>query len=132
MEEACDICAECNRYSFPELNGELLYALRRAQSRLARLQSWSCIAHDETKPARRDRIVEQINDAEDDPLGLKPLVAQQQWPRVAGTLCEVIKKERAVIEAELLCTADRIQPLRGRRWEWAKRDGSDCHVLRFR
>jgi hypothetical protein len=117
--------------SYPEQNDRLLFALRRAQARLARLQSWSAIAHEDTKPARRDRIVEQINKAEDDPLGLKPLVAQQQWVRVAGTLCEVIRKEREVLKVELVRIADRIQPLRGRRWEWALRDdGSKCHVLR--
>jgi hypothetical protein len=122
---------EQNRYSFPEMNDRLIFALRRAQARLARLQSWSAIAHEDTKPARRDRIVEQINEAEEDPLGLKSLVAQQQWARVAGTLCEVIRKERETLKTELVRIADRIQPLRGRHWEWALRDdGSKCHILR--
>jgi len=142
-EEARDICGclglsadeiigkERTRYSFPELNDQLLFALRRAQSRLARLQSWSCLAHEDTKPVRRDRIVQQITEAEDDPLKLKPLVEQQQWVRIAGVLCEVLKKDRARIAVELGRIANRVQPLRGRDWEWAKRDDANhCHVLR--
>jgi hypothetical protein len=148
------------RRSFPELNNELLYALRRAQARLAQLQSWSCIAYEEPeiekRPAfekRRARIKEQIAEAiaareveekkdEKDRrqesltrtawLGeVKTLVEKQAWNVVADRIKREIGNERASIERELLRIADRIQPLRGRRWEWAKReDGSNCHVLR--
>jgi len=52
------------------LNDRLLYALRRAQARLARLQSWSCVAYDEPDKKkrsafekRRTRIKEQIAEA---------------------------------------------------------------------
>ncbi len=131
--EARDICAQLglvaydilgftrDRHSFPETNDRLLFALRRAQSRLARLQSWSAIAHKETKPARRLRIAEEISDAEDDPLGLKSFVAAQQWERITDTLCVVIAQERETLKAQLVRIADRIQPLRGRRWEWVQR-----------
>lgn len=137
-EEAQDICknlglvadqiigTERERYSFPELNDRLLFALRRAQSRLARLQSWSSLAHADTKAKRMENIIAQITEAEEDPLGLKPLAEAQQWPVVAGKLCEAIERERVVIQAELLRIADRIQPLRGRRWEWRLRaDGKN-------
>lgn len=141
--EAADICARLGfaadkilgtdrrRHSFPELNRELLFVLRSAQSRLARLQSWSCIAHDDTKAARRAAIVQQIADADEDPLGLKPLAEKQQWAEIATALCSVIEQERQAIQDQLVRIADRIQPLRGRRWEWARRsDDPKNHILR--
>jgi hypothetical protein len=138
-DEARDICAKLGvdikilgeaskRYSFPELNDQLLFALRRAQARLARLQSWSCIAADEK---RRSSIAEQIREADEDPLDLKPLEAKQAWNLIAANLICELEKERITIPRELVRIADRIQPLRGRRWEWVLReDGSRCHVLR--
>jgi hypothetical protein len=141
--EARDICAQLGLvaddilsadktwHSFPEQNDRLLFALRRAQSRLARLQSWSTIAHEDTKPKRREAIIAQINESDDDPLALKPLLSAQQWVRVTGTLCEVIAKERATIAAQLVRIADRIQPLRDRRWEWIPRPNDPAnHFLR--
>ncbi|MEO5803119.1 MAG: type V CRISPR-associated protein Cas12b [Verrucomicrobiota bacterium] len=106
------------RYSFPELNDQLLFVLRRAQGRLARLQSWSCIAADEK---RRASIAEQIREADDDPLELKPLEKKQAWELIAAKLIVELEKDRAAIQRELVRIADRIQPLRGRRWEWVLR-----------
>ncbi len=142
-DEARDICKQLSldavrilgddpkRYSFPELNDQLLFALRRAQTRLARLQSWSCIAHKDTENKRRDRIAEEIREAEEDPLGLKPLAEKEAWELIAERLKQELAKERTIISQQLVRIADRIQPLRGRRWEWALRDdGTRCHVLR--
>lgn len=123
--------AEPRRHSFPEMNDRLLFALRRAQSRLARLQSWSCVGSEEVKAERRIRIGEQIAEAEDDPLLLKPLVEKQAWELLAAKLINEINDQRAKLPGAMLRIADRIQPLRGRRWEWALRDdASKCHVLR--
>jgi hypothetical protein len=171
-EEACDICTKLgfdpvklmgsdrSRHSFPELNRELLYALRRAQARLARLQSWSCVAHEETEEKkraafekRRTRIQEQIaeaiatraaeekKDAKERGQELpersawmgeaESFVSKRAWDCVRDCIVREIVKERDSIQRELLRVADRIQPLRGRQWEWAKRDdSSQCHVLR--
>jgi hypothetical protein len=137
--EARDICEKLvgdakilgddpKRHSFPELNDQLLFALRRAQGRLARLQSWSCIALDEK---RRAGIAEQIREADEDSLGLKPLETKQAWELIAAKLIVELEKDRATIQRELVRIADRIQPLRRRRWEWALRDdGSQCYLLR--
>ncbi len=115
-------------YSFPELNDQLLFALRRAQGRLARLQSWSCLAADEK---RRASIAEEIREIEEDPLGLKALEAKQAWELIAAKLIVELEKDRGTIQRELLRIADRIQPLRGRRWEWVMRDdGSHCYFMR--
>jgi hypothetical protein len=157
-EEAGDICTQLGldaervlgsdprRYSFPELNDRLNFALRRAQARLARLQSWSCLAHAEMKEERRQRIADQIKDAIEgiaaiEPkartdfdrlvLDLQPLAEKAAWALSATKIIVELERLRALISQTLLRVADRIQPLRGRRWEWARRDdGSGCHVLR--
>ena len=102
------------RYSFPQSNDQLLYALRRAQARLARLQSWSCVAYiepDEKKrPAfekRRTRIKEQIKEAvalfSEDQIGqelperrvwlteLKPLLNMEAWNIIAHESSKKLK-----------------------------------------
>jgi hypothetical protein len=147
------------RYSFPESNDQLLYALRRAQSRLARLQSWSCVAHkesDEKKRAasekRRMRIKEQIVEAittrEADEIKaekdqgqellergqwldeVKSLVEKEAWDAIAIRIKKEIESDRAIIQRELIRIADRIQPLRGRQWEWARREDGKNYMLR--
>ncbi len=132
------------RYSFPELNHELLYALRRAQARLARLQSWSCVANEEPDEKKRTafekrqtRIKEQLAEAvaslAEDQIGqelpehrawlyeVKPLIEKKAWTPIAQRIIQEIENERAIIQHELVRIADRIQPLRGRRWEWVPR-----------
>ena len=137
---------DSHRYSFPELNDKLNFALRRAQARLARLQSWSCLAHAEMKPERRQRIAEQIKDAGESVVAiepeartdfdrlvieLQPLAEKAAWELSATKIIAALEKLRGLIPQTLLRVADRIQPLRGRRWEWARRDdGSGCYVLR--
>jgi hypothetical protein len=170
-EEAHDICTALGfqpdkllgtnerRYSFPESNDQLLYALRRAQARLARLQSWSCVAYEEPEEKkrvafekRRKRIKDQIAEAiatraaeklkEEKDRGqellersdwldeIKVLVEKEAWPAVAVRIKSEIASERAIIQCELARIADRIQPLRGRRWEWVPRpNDTKNHIL---
>jgi hypothetical protein len=170
-QEARDICAALGfqpdkllssderRYSFPELNDRLLYALRRAQARLARLQGWSCVAYDEPDEKkrtafekRRKRIKEQIAEAiviraaeemkEEKDRGqellerskwlgeVKNLVEKEAWDAVATRIKVEIESEREIIKRELVRIADRIQPLRGRRWEWVTRSNdTQNHIL---
>lgn len=147
------------RYSFPELNDRLLYSLRRAQARLARLQSWSCVAYDEPDEKkraafekRRKRIKEQIVEAiasrateeskAEKERGqelldrsrwlneIKALAEKEAWDVVAARIKTEIESEREIIKRELVRTADRIQPLRGRRWEWVVRPNeTQNHIL---
>lgn len=170
--EGQDICAKLgfipdkmlgtdeSRRSVPELNDDLLYALRRAQSRLARLQSWSCLAYEEADEKnrasfdkRRARIQEQMVEAlsaraveEKKPAEergqelperggwldeVRPLIEKQAWAAVAERIKREIGHERASIQRELLRIADRVQPLRGRRWEWVPRPNDSAnHILR--
>lgn len=150
--EARDICEKLglnpddilgndrDRHSFPEMNDRLLFALRRAQSRLARLQSWSCIVSNEKRQqaiakqlqAAVTEMAEVEEETERDALlvELKPRIDQKDWALVADRLIKEVETLRAKIPPELLRIADRIQPLRGRRWEWALRDDGQNHVLR--
>jgi hypothetical protein len=115
-------------FSFPELNDRLLFAVRRAQTRLARLQSWSWMIADET---RRENIREAILAADDDELSLKAAAEKSLWPVLAEKLASEVNRLRNLIPQQLVLLANRILPLRGRRWEWIKRDDtSGCHVLR--
>jgi hypothetical protein len=137
---------DSHRYSFPELNDKLNFALRRTQARLARLQSWSGLAHAEIKSERRQRIAEQIKDTQESVtiikpeartdfdrlvIDLQPLAEKAAWDLIATKIIVELERLRALIPQMLLRVADRIQPLRARRWEWARRDdGSGCYVLR--
>lgn len=151
-EEAQGICARLEveaktflgedrtRYSFPELNDRLLFALRRAQSRFARLQSWSCLlSNDKRKAAiikQLQAAVAELADKEESGerdallMELKPLVEKESWKTVEGRLIAEVEKLRASIPRELERIANRIQPLRGRRWEWALRPDNQNHFLR--
>lgn len=171
-QEARDICTQLGLvpdkvlgtnptlYSFPEMNDRLLYALRRAQSRLARLQSWSCVNSDEQDAQRKEAFekrraaikteiaaalqarseqqtkpeAEREQDAPERGQWLdnvRPLVEKLAWNLVADRLKREVEREREAIQAQLLRIADRIQPLRGRRWEWVPRVGDTRnHILR--
>ncbi len=94
---------------------------RRAQSRLARMQSWSCLTNEKTPEKRRARILEEIAGIEDDDLGLKSLEGGNAPDLIVAKLTEEIAKLRATLQNELVRIADRILPLRGRHWEWVPR-----------
>jgi hypothetical protein len=170
--EARDICAQLGLvpdkvlgtdrtfYSFPEMNDRLLYALRRAQSRLARLQSWSCVDYTETVASRKeafekrraaiqaeiqaalqarseDRTKPDFEREQDAPQRgqwldeVRPHVEKSAWKLVADRLKREVEREREAIKSQLVRIADRIQPLRGRRWEWVLRPGdTKNHFLR--
>jgi hypothetical protein len=63
-------------------------------------------------------------------LELKRHVEMAAWGPVAVRLIQEVTCERAAIQREIVRIADRIQPLRGRRWEWALREGGQNYLLR--
>lgn len=114
-------------FSFPELNDRLLFAVRRAQTRLARLQSWSWMIRDES---RREKIREAILDVEEDELLLKTSAEDSVWPILAEKIATEVNRLRNLIPEQLVVLANRILPLRRRRWEWIPRtDDTGCCVL---
>jgi len=112
--------------SFPELNDDLLFVLRRAQSRLARWQRWSWMVQDE---ARQKEILAEICDAKDTPKAW--IDVTKQIPVLVEAMKSGILNLREMLCLELEFIANRILPLRGRKWEWAARTNRpDCRVLR--
>jgi IS605 OrfB family transposase len=115
-----------NGKSFPELNDDLLFVLRRAQSRLARWQRWSWMVQDD---ARQKEVLAEIGDAKDTPTAW--IDVTKQTPVLVEAMKSGILNLREMLCRELEFIANRILPLRGRKWEWAARDDRpDCRVLR--
>lgn len=117
---------DSNRKSFPELNDDLLYVLRRAQSRLARWQRWSWMVRDVT---RQKEVLDEICESKDTPQAWKD--AATKIPVLVETIKTEILNLRKALCRELEFLTNRILPLRGRKWVWAARDDRpDCRVLR--
>ncbi len=115
-----------NGKSFPELNDDLLFVLRRAQSRMARWQRWSWMVQDE---ARQKEVLAEIGDAKDTPTAW--IAVTKQIPVLVEAMKSGILNLREVLCRDLEFIANRILPLRGRKWEWtARSDRPDCRVLR--
>ncbi|MFA6289382.1 MAG: type V CRISPR-associated protein Cas12b [Opitutaceae bacterium] len=114
---------DAGRLSFPEINDQLLRALRRAQGRLARLQSWSWKFRkpDEAAPAREDLL------GSGDPLAASlPTDNEAAASLIDG---ELLAHRERVVRA-LVQIANRVVSLRGRHWTWkARTDVPSCHIL---
>lgn len=110
-----------DRLSFPQQNDKLLVALRRAQARLARLQSWSWrLRHETEQETARAEIVLAY-----------PEYASLTVPEKLAAIDASLLAQRDLASRGLVTLANRILPLRGRRWAWVSRDdGSRAHVLR--
>lgn len=116
---------DANRLSFPELNDQLLRALRRAQGRLARLQSWSWKFRAETAVASAARA--ELVESGDSLAAALPVDSASAAASIAAEL--LAHRER--VSHALVQIANRVVPLRGRRWIWQPRvDLPSCHMLR--
>ena len=87
---------ESKAKSFPELNDDLLYVLRRTQSRLARWQRWSWMVQDES---RQKEILAEIRDAKDTPTVW--IDVSKQIPVLVEAMKAEILNLRAVLCREL-------------------------------
>jgi IS605 OrfB family transposase len=126
LDPAAVLGKDSNGKSFPEQNDDLLFVLRRAQSRLARWQWWSWMVQDE---ARQKKVLDEIMEAKDTPEAW--INVSKQIPVLVETMKAGVLQLRATLCQELEFIANRILPLRGKKWEWAVRnDRPDCRVLR--
>ncbi len=126
FDPAAVLGSEPEGKSYPELNDDLLFVLRRTQSRLARWQRWSWMVQDE---ARKKEVVDEIKEAKDTPTTW--VDAAKQIPVLVEAMKSEILKLRQDLCRELEFVANRILPLRGRKWEWVSReDLPSCRVLR--
>lgn len=106
--------------SFPEQNDKLLVAMRRYQSRAARLHRWCWFLKGDDK--QQDTAREEIRDCDDTRVvtpELKTLVEKRD-PRARAALESQLTRCLKVAPDLLVRIANRILPLRGRSWRWEK------------
>lgn len=120
-----------NKFSFPELNDKLLVAVRRSQGLLSQYYRWAWMLN--TKDSKyKEKALKEIREQAEN----------QEWTRLASgedsnikNLRKHIKQEifsfQEIIESNILQIANRILPLRGRKWEWIKHPQKNCcHLLK--
>jgi hypothetical protein len=110
--------------SFPEQNGKLLVAMRRYQSRIARLHRWCWFLKDDDK--QKQTACDEIAECEDTRLILAEQIAQAKKhdPRLQTELESQLQKRLELAAVLLVRIANRVLPLRGRSWHWEKHPAS--------
>lgn len=118
--------------SFPEQNDKLLVAMRRYQSRIARLHRWCWFLKGDDK--QQMTAWKEIEECEDTRLISAELRDQAKKcdPRLLARL-ESNLEERLQIAPELLVRiTNRILPLRGRSWRWENHTASTAENILHR
>lgn len=113
-----------NSISFPEQNGKLLVAMRRYQSRIARLHRWCWFLKGDDE---KQKIVwGEIDDCEDTRIATLKLkkLAKKRDPRAMGELESQLQQRLELAPTLLSRIANRVLPLRGRSWCWDKHPSS--------
>jgi hypothetical protein len=115
--------------SFPEQNDKLLFAARRALSRVRRLHRWAWFLEEGKRPdAAFDEILEC-----DDPVVAPPATVEMARSKDRGLkrdLHEALDRRQKTLVHLLERLANRIVPLRGRSWRWTTHpDKADCFRL---
>jgi hypothetical protein len=111
--------------TFPEQNDKLLIAMRRYQSRIARLHRWCWFLKGEDK--QQKSAWEDIGECED-----TRLVSAEQRARAPKRDPRVLEELQSQLRARLILApklleriAHRVLPLRGRSWRWEKHPESN-------
>lgn len=107
-------------------NERLLLAFRWAQKRLRTWQSWSWMLSTKDKC---EQAQEGIRNARPLPAAIESFIAKEAWPLVRDALLREIDTLRACLVQEIVRIANRVVPLRGRGWQWARRDDEAGYVL---
>lgn len=106
--------------SFPEQNDKLLIAMRRYQSRIARLHRWCWFLQGDGK--QQDTARAEIAECEDVrlvSLELKSLMEKRD-PRGIEELQTQLRQRLDIAPKLLVRIANRVLPLRGRSWHWER------------
>jgi hypothetical protein len=110
--------------SFPEQNDKLLVAMRRYQSRIARLHRWCWFLKGDDK--QQKTAWDEIGECEDTRLisAEQRARAPKRDPRVSTELKSQLEERLKLAPALLIRIANRILPLRGRSWHWEAHSAS--------
>ena len=110
--------------SFPEQNDKLLVAMRRYQSRIARLHRWCWFLKGDDK--QQKSAWDEIADCEDTRLisGEQIAQAKKHDPRLQTELASQLQKRLELAPVLLVRIANRILPLCSRSWHWEKHPAS--------
>src|ERR1043166_6952137 len=106
--------------SFPEQNGKLLVAMRRYQSRVARMHRWCWFLKGDDK--QQKTAWDEIGECDDTRLvsADQRTQATRRDPRVIAALESQLRQCLKLAPPPLVRIANRILPLRGRSWHWEK------------
>jgi IS605 OrfB family transposase len=115
------------RKGLPEQNDLLLVVLRRAIGRLRGWQSLSWKLSRSQERAQARAALQKEDKFSDD---LKDLIRQGKWSLVSERLEQEIQKLKEQLSVHFERIANRVLPLKGRRWEWVKRPTEAGYVLR--
>lgn len=119
--------------SFPEQNGKLLIALRRYQSRIARLHRWCWFLKGDIK--QQETVWEEVAECDDARLvsAEQKFQASKRDPRLGPKLESQLQGRLHLVPTLLERIANRILPLRGRSWRWGEHpdaaEQNRLHVL---
>ena len=103
--------------SFPEQNDALLRLMKRAQNRLRQLQSWSCDLFglepksERVREAWADSLLPQD-------IKWREMLNDQDMDGLRNALSAAWRDLRDSLQRQMVLIADRILPMRGRRWSW--------------
>ncbi len=133
------IDAILREFSFPEQNDKLIVVARRAQSRLARIARWRVGMND---GARRDGMLKELRQTcgfEDEkgnapaqkpngeapgeqwiPKTIRDTAGEKNWTQLQMALRDEHSRLISELPTLLLNIADRVLPLRKRRWSWER------------
>lgn len=117
------------KLSFPEQNDKLLFAARRAQSRVAQLHRWAWFLGDEKK---KELAYSEVKESSDGKLVTEEwkLWAEKKDTRLKAVIYSVLAEKQSKLAPLLVSLANRILPLRGRSWQWLKNpQKQDCFLL---
>jgi IS605 OrfB family transposase len=120
---------------FPEQNYLLLVAFRRCQGKLARYHRWLRFLRDPKKKAdvfeELSKILSEaeINPPSSLPSGWDGWIKKRADEPLCADLIQKITQLQEILQGQVERLSNRIVPLRGRRWEWVKRDAGGNWIL---
>lgn len=120
--------AQIENLSFPEQNDRMLRIFRRAQGRNTELNRWLRFLR-EGDTSRVSEVLQEIGEKESR-ADWKKWASDKSIAPLMESLRLAILDHQELLKKEIVLLANRILPLRGRRWEWVQREHGKNWILR--